>query len=645
MRSNRLVISWLLIAALVACFGSPGHAAGAERDRWTAATLETAARLPVQDQGRVKPLSTLASFALMRIHHKRSCKDAEGNRLEPIEWLLDTLFFPEETRTYPLFLVETYEVLEAANLPHTGKDKRDLYSYDELVPGRDRLMSLAHSYSAIEAKERTPVQAQVVNLSHNMLEYERLAHFLDFARARLDVRATPLDLRNDGDAEPRRFTEVLDEIPTLVHALQSGHGGASGHEGIGTLFDELSRLAQSGSGLRIVPPAVPKEVAPQWTSPGQLASEDALSGTLHERHLALLTDLEVLADAREEPAVFEQRLSAFAGTSGQLAAQRGELERVDLEVDFYSLDPFYRSLVLYILGFLLTAVSWLGARSKWVLRGAFALTATGLALHTVGIVLRCVLRGRPPVSTLYETILFVTAVVVLVALVIERIDRQRIAGSLAATLGALGLFIAMRFEEIQGQDTMPQLVAVLDTNFWLATHVTTISMGYAAGLLASAFAHIYVLGRVFGFRRDSDGLYRNLTRMTYGTLCFALIFSVIGTILGGVWANESWGRFWGWDPKENGALMIVLSQLAILHGRMGGFLRAFGLNMAAIAGGGIVAFSWWGVNLLGVGLHSYGFTDGIWRALIVFYTIEAAVLLAGFAWRLHSSHRLQARST
>lgn len=118
--------------------------------------------------------------------------------------------------------------------------------------------------------------------------------------------------------------------------------------------------------------------------------------------------------------------------------------------------------------------------------------------------------------------------------------------------------------------------------------------------------------------------------MVYGVICFALLFSVVGTILGGVWANESWGRFWGWDPKENGALLIVLSQLALLHGRMGGYLRDHGICMAAVFGGCVVAFSWWGVNLLGVGLHSYGFTSGIWGATRAFWATQALVILLGF---------------
>ena len=142
-------------------------------------------------------------------------------------------------------------------------------------------------------------------------------------------------------------------------------------------------------------------------------------------------------------------------------------------------------------------------------------------------------------------------------------------------------------------------------------------------------AHVLVLGRAAGLQRGNAEFYRTIHRMNYGVICFALLFSVVGTILGGIWANESWGRFWGWDPKENGALMICLSQLAILHARMGGYLKHFGFAMASIGSGCVVAFSWWGVNLLGIGLHSYGFTGGIFAGLLTFYLVEVGVLLAG----------------
>jgi hypothetical protein len=112
---------------------------------------------------------------------------------------------------------------------------------------------------------------------------------------------------------------------------------------------------------------------------------------------------------------------------------------------------------------------------------------------------------------------------------------------------------------------------------------------------------------------------------------------VVGTILGGVWANDSWGRFWGWDPKENGALMICLWEIAMLHARMGGYLKDFGFCLASIFGGIVVAFSWWGVNLLGIGLHSYGFTSGISLALNIFYGSQLVVLGLGAVvmWQEH----------
>jgi ABC-type transport system involved in cytochrome c biogenesis permease subunit len=190
---------------------------------------------------------------------------------------------------------------------------------------------------------------------------------------------------------------------------------------------------------------------------------------------------------------------------------------------------------------------------------------------------------------------------------------------------------------------MPSLVAVLDTNFWLATHVTAITIGYAAGLFAAILASIFLLSKLFQISRKDKSYYTSLTRMTYGVLCFGVIFSTVGTILGGIWANDSWGRFWGWDPKENGALLIVLSQLVILHLRMGGYIRDFGIAMLAAFGGIIVAFSWWGVNLLGVGLHSYGFTSGISTALNTYYIVQAGIMVLGAIGHLLELSRQQSQ--
>ena len=211
---------------------------------------------------------------------------------------------------------------------------------------------------------------------------------------------------------------------------------------------------------------------------------------------------------------------------------------------------------------------------------------------------------------------------------------------LAGKGGAAGTFLSMKYEIKEAVDTMDPLQAVLDTNFWLATHVVTINLGYAAGLLAMLLGVYYLVHRFFRpLPRVIDSLFNKersyemaadffqedkktrdhfklITSVTYGVICFCLLLSIVGTVLGGVWANYSWGRFWGWDPKENGALMICLWSLAIMHARMGGYIKGIGIAVNSILLGIIVSFSWWGVNNLGIGLHSYGFTDGVWTCLL-----------------------------
>ena len=134
-----------------------------------------------------------------------------------------------------------------------------------------------------------------------------------------------------------------------------------------------------------------------------------------------------------------------------------------------------------------------------------------------------------------------------------------------------------------------------------------------------------------------------LSRMIYGVVCFATLFSFVGTVLGGIWADQSWGRFWGWDPKENGALIIVIWNSVILHARWGGMVKARGLAALAIFGNIVTSWSWFGVNMLGVGLHSYGFMDSAFWWLIVFVASQlAAIAVAAVPlekWRSFSSAR------
>jgi ABC-type transport system involved in cytochrome c biogenesis permease subunit len=642
--AHRRILWAVSLSVIVLCGAMARHAGASDTSQedatlgpapapWSEDVLEKLATVPIQSEGRVKPLHTWARYTLLGFNHRSSAVDAWGRRQEPLAWLLDALLRPEAARHAICFLVQDDEVLDAIGLPRRqDKKKRDRYTYDDLLPARSQLRDMGSAFAHMEPSERTRVQTYVMELAHDVSRFEGLLTYLDFADGR--EGAIPLSgaLAKifEGRAEVGAVA-FLSKAPAVVALARTAAPEA--HDADGALGIALQKLTGALSGsraLHLFPP--PDAAAETWLTPYDVASQTLMgSAPTPPGHLAMLEALRDAAAGRDDPAAVAAALGRFEQTAKSLASSRGEYERVGLEVWLARFDPFFKALWIYVAAFLLLAFSWLRT-SRWLTRGALLLLIVGLLLHIAGISIRCVLRERPPVSTLYETVLFVAGSMVAACLVIERIDRRGVALSIAPVVGALGLFIANRYEVLKGEDTMPQLVAVLDTNFWLTVHVLCITIGYAGALLASAIAHVHVLGRVFGLRRGDAGFDRSLARMVYGTLCFALLFSVVGTILGGIWANESWGRFWGWDPKENGALMIVLVQLAILHGRMGGIFKAFGISMATIGSGIVVAFSWWGVNLLGIGLHSYGHTSGIAHALQIFYLCELGVLLLGGLW-------------
>ncbi|HNC75491.1 MAG TPA: cytochrome c biogenesis protein CcsA, partial [Elusimicrobiota bacterium] len=196
----------------------------------------------------------------------------------------------------------------------------------------------------------------------------------------------------------------------------------------------------------------------------------------------------------------------------------------------------------------------------------------------------------------------------------------------AAGIGFLTQIIAHHLAT-QG-DTMEMMRAVLDSNFWLATHVVTVTIGYSSTFLSGFLAMFYILRGLFSSKLTTEAG-RTLARMVYGIVCFSAFFSFVGTVLGGIWADQSWGRFWGWDPKENGALLIVLWNALILHLRWGGFIRQRGLMVAAVFGNIVTALSWFGVNMLGIGLHSYGFMDKAFPWLAAFVGTQVLLMVLG----------------
>jgi ABC-type transport system involved in cytochrome c biogenesis permease subunit len=281
---------------------------------------------------------------------------------------------------------------------------------------------------------------------------------------------------------------------------------------------------------------------------------------------------------------------------------------------------------LYWTAFVLAAGAWMGW-SRPLNRAAFWLIFLAFCVHTAALVGRMYISGRPPVTNLYSSALFIGWCFALAGLILEAIFRLGVCNVVAGVGGALALMIAQALGK--GADTYTVMQAVLDTQFWLATHVVIVALGYAATFLAGLLGIIYIVMGMFTRSLGSAEVRKPLARMIYGVICFAALFSFVGTVLGGLWADDSWGRFWGWDPKENGALIIVLWNALILHALWDNQVRDRGLAVLAVGGNIMTGWSWFGVNELGVGLHSYGFTEGVLLALGAFVASQVAVILVG----------------
>ncbi len=651
---------WLQTALLCAlaivsgCAKRPEHKVSVETPRpyaYSSEMLAAAGELPVQHLGRIKPLSTVASFALLKIKGKRKHVVPEaselptaGETLDPTAWLLDVLLFPEQAAKYEVFLVEEAAVLEGVGLSFPDRKRRDWYSYDQLAPARTKILAAARAAHAKPERQRSPVDRQSLDLHQRMTEFEDLAATFDFARLPLpnDVPAALIEAlgthASGGRFSATAFVERREALMGAMKALEAGdeaqREGARVFEA--AMAQGLERIAESAaSTLHFLAPEVPRSSREEWDAPGDVFLGYAEGREARERQLGVLEALAGVVRARTDATAVAAGLGAARDNAVGLAEARGEYDKIALERSYYRYNFFYRALAVFLLAFVLAAFSWMAPGARGLGRAVTWTTLAGGLIVVVGVTVRCILRERPPVVSLYDTILFITGTGVLTALALGKLMRLPLASTIGAFLGGLGMFMANRYElreAASAGDTMATVQAVLDTNFWLATHVTTVTLGYSAGLLACLLAHVWLGARFIGFRSADGRWYRQLGRAVYGIVAFGLLFSVVGTILGGIWANDSWGRFWGWDPKENGALMICLFELAIVHARLGGYIKDFGVAVGAVLLGPVVAFSWWHVNLLGVGLHSYGFTAGVVEKLYAYYVFELAVALAALAW-------------
>ncbi len=500
--------------------------------QWQRSPLAPLQDIPVQLDGRKKPLDTVARESVSQIHGRASYTAADDTRLGYLETYLSLWFNSRDWNQEP-FILASYRPLKE----RLGFDpERKYFTFEELATSE--LAAIAR-----EAERKS---------------------------------ADGLDLSRD-DREALTVADRLEAMLALV----------------------------GSTNLPMVPH--PSDAKGTW-----LGFERATEYYEPERVAPVLADFQIL---RQTYRASTEHLLALAPLAETLQAKLAALspgvypDRAVMarEVRFAQLHPFSKAWKIYAIAFCLL-LAMLGMPGFDFFWGTFGIALAGLAFHGYGFAERMQIAGRPPVTNMYESVIWVSFGIAALALLFEAIYKARYYLLAALPLAAVCLVLADSLPAVLDPSISP-LVPVLRDNFWLSVHVPTITLGYASFALALGLGHI-VLGN-YWFASPAVDRIRTLSQLNYRLLQAGVLLLATGIILGGVWAHYSWGRFWGWDPKETWALIALLCYVVPLHGRLAGWLGDFGMSVTSVVCFNAVLMAWYGVNfVLGTGLHSYGFGTG-----------------------------------
>jgi len=573
-------------------------------------------KLPLVFNGRLKPMDSLARNSLLEIREKQTLNtepwkgwNEEPKIISANEWLINVMMNPAVADAWPVFRVDNTDLITLLKLPEANAAQHQdgkHYSWNQIAPSLDAFDKENERVLKIESAQRNVYEHAVAKVHERLELYAQLKNTIQPA---------------DGENWKPELANYENLIPAGVAAVRAQQMGQNYDTNIFNAF--LGELQRFDFMARLEPPLIvpPQNPPGDWKTVGTVL----LAAAKEEKIPPAVENYAAMADAFKSGDV--------AGFNSALADYRAALvpnfirvlAKARAEVFFNRMQPFYNAMVIYVLAGLLAIFSWFNL-SETLRRAAVWLIALAFFIHTTGLIYRIVLQGRPPVTNLYSAAIFVGWGAVVLGLILEKFHKNGIGAVVSAGIGFITLIIAQNLA-LDG-DTMEMLRAVLDTNFWLATHVVIVTLGYASTFVSGFLGLIYIVRGVFTKTLDAVTA-KSLARMIYGIVCFATLFSFVGTVLGGIWADQSWGRFWGWDPKENGALIIVLWNALILHLRLGGMIRERGLVVCAVGGNIVTSWSFFGVNMLGIGLHSYGFTDAAFKWLVLFVTSQLGFIALG----------------
>lgn len=605
------LLRWLTLAAWTC-------AAWADAASNAAFDLESFARLPIVFNGRHQPMDSLGRNSLIQIRHRYSLYDSREKRDVPAaEWVAEVMMLPEIADQRKAFRIDHPDLISMLKLPtkdsQPGEDGKH-YSWNQLSPGFREIEEQAKRILSDQNK-KDPSQ-------RNAFEQEVLK-----------VRsALTLYMRLKNTVHPQDTSDFSSELAAFERAIPSGVAAARNQQ-IGQSYDtnaleQLLGFAGRYDAIQgmdpplILPPVSPK-TSNDWRRMGEVLLSHIRSEPLPD---SVRSWGEISSAFRKRNATdFNAAVARYHQQLASNSVVAKDVSKSSREVFFNRMAPFYNTMPMYLAAFLLACFYWIRFSEK-IRKASWWLILMAFVIHTIGLIFRMWLEGRPPVTNLYSSAIFIGWGSVGLGLILEKFWKNSIGLVVGSSLGFVTLIIAHNLA-LDG-DTLSMLQAVLDTNFWLATHVVIVTLGYASTYVAGFLAIIYLVRGVFTTSLDAATA-KSLARMVYGIVCFATLFSFVGTVLGGIWADQSWGRFWGWDPKENGALIIVLWNALILHARWGGMIRERGLMNLAVVGNIVTSWSWFGTNMLGIGLHSYGFMSGAFLWLGGFIISQLALIALG----------------
>ncbi len=586
--------------------------------------------VPIHENGRIKPLDTFLKNQLLILYGKRTLKSSalvdnlNNKKLNADDWFFDLILNPEESSKYKVFNISNPELVSSLGLDWSPTHR---YNINEVLTGLKIQLDYISAIQQKTEEELTQFDRKLLQLYNNAIKFQQLTYSLSCLTPTIVIQdslnAKRLNIKKGDKLSYFQLMKKANELGPIVNNLvnkDKSKWTESDYE-LQYILTVLNEIDQDkfANNLKIIPPEDSNQNT-NWFSPWELMDGREIG----DNQKKLLNQLEsylkfrILNDYDNQIYSLNSYKNILLDNFNHLI----KINHLQLETWLNEFNIFYKSVAFYLLSFLLLLISRM-IKPKVIQNLAFLSMISGLFFHFLGIVFRMIIMQRPPVSTLYESIIFVGIISVIFSLILEINRKDGIGIFIGSVIGTILHFVG--FGYANDGDTLEVLVAVLNSNFWLSTHVTTITIGYGASLFAGLIGHVYLLQII---RNSSDTkLIKNIYSNLFGATLFALFFTLFGTILGGIWADQSWGRFWGWDPKENGALLIVMWQTMMLHLRLTGLVKPLGFALGMILNNIVVILAWFGVNLLSIGLHSYGFAEGIAINITIFIILE---LITGF---------------